>query len=96
MRKIILLAWILIFSGFFSLHSQTSPTSQKWEGTLDDKGFVEIVWTVSKEKPFFLEGWILYRSLYRPVPVFWNDQKLIIDAGPEFHKAPYKIHYVEN
>ncbi len=92
MCKTILLVWILIISSFFSLHSQTS---QKWEGTLDDKGFVEIAWQVKKDKTIFLEGWILYRSLYRPVPVFWNEQKLIIDAGPEFHKAPYKIHYVE-
>lgn len=65
--------------------------AQKWQGNTDAMGQVQINISLSESNAFILQGWIKYKGYWRPIPVFWNNQKLWFDLGPEFKDTPYRI-----
>ncbi|MCB1146871.1 MAG: hypothetical protein KDK41_08965 [Leptospiraceae bacterium] len=65
--------------------------SRNFSGTLDASGKTEVRYTVSTDSTVFLQGWVLYRELWRPVPVFWSGNLIIIDLGPNYKDIPYKL-----
>ena len=79
---------------FFSISPGYALEKKHWGGATDKMGSVSVVHTIPANKTFILQAFILLKENWRPVPVFWNKQKIWFDLGPEFRNLPYKINLV--
>lgn len=64
---------------------------KKWEGKLDSKGQIKIAMPGSVDAAFLLQAWVFYKGSWRQVSVFWNDQFIWCDLGPDFKDIAYRI-----
>lgn len=79
---------LLIASTFSFLHG---VTTKEWKGKLNGDGYIKIDEPLEEKTPFQITGRVFYKNLWRPVPIFWNKESIIIDIGPEFKDIPYYI-----
>ena len=86
---------MLILTTLFLVSIPVHSLEKKvWEGKTNQKGSVSIKYTISKNRVFILQGHIFTKKSWRPIPVFWDKERIWFDLGPRFKTFPYKINLI--
>ena len=94
MRQLFYITIILLFLFVNLLYS--IPPGKKWEGTLDQKGRLQLHYKLSLEHPFFLQGFIWLDGYWRPFSLYWDKKIIWADLGQDFAGTKYRIHLLNS
>lgn len=83
------LFFLIVF--LFSVSILSAGSVKEMKGKLNNNGYIQLNHSIEDKGSLSITGRVFYKNLWRPVPVFWNKQSIIIDIGPEYKGIPYVI-----